>query len=261
MSSSPSIYIIGSESTGKTTLAKDVIKHFEKLTLSDPPGFIEEVARIVGMKHGFVGEDLLRSKDRAYKYQRLIIEGQFESEQSELQTRSWFISDRSAIDPIIYAKMHVSSEAADVLVSSARWREMKERMKGSLVIVCEAGVAWGMVNDGFRLMSNHSEWLRTHHVFCDTLNSFGLEYHVLPLQVDSKDARLKFVLDRWEEKRKDLALAIGKHVNPVLAVENDFITMNGALALKHKSSVTANVYETIDLTTAHHASKPANPYL
>ncbi|KAH8158230.1 hypothetical protein CIB48_g10012 [Xylaria polymorpha] len=209
MAALPNIYIIGSQSTGKTTLVNDLSEHFEHhpIAVEARPGIIKEVARTILELHGFTRGDIRSSKDRTLELQRLIIEGQFEAEKNELQTRPWFISDRSAVDPIIYAREYASREGADALVTSARWMEMRNRMAKSLVIVCEAGVDW-LMDDGVRLMPlDSAEWMQIHSRFCDTLAGVGLEYHVLPSRVGSRDERVKFVLARWERKRRELSPA------------------------------------------------------
>ncbi|KAI0449294.1 AAA domain-containing protein [Xylaria acuta] len=172
---------------------------------------IKEVARTILKNYGFTRDDIRSSQDRTLELQRLIIEGQFEAEKNELETRSWFISDRSAVDPIIYGRKYASREGADTLAASAGWMEMRNRMEKSLIIVCEAGVDW-LVDDGVRLMPrDETEWMQTHSEFCDTLTGSGLEFHVLPSTIRSKDERVKFVLARWEGKRRELTLLGGAH--------------------------------------------------
>ncbi|KAI0436060.1 AAA domain-containing protein [Xylaria telfairii] len=213
MAALPNIYIIGSQSTGKTTLVNDLSKYFEHhpLAVEEPPGIIKEVARTILANYGFTRGDIRSSKDRTLQLQRLIIKGQFEAEESELETRSWFISDRSAVDPVVYARKYASREGADALITSARWVEMRNRMAKSLIIVCEAGVDW-LADDGVRLMPlDSTEWMQTHSEFCDTLANIGLEYHVLPSKIGCRDERAKFILARWERKRRELTPASDQH--------------------------------------------------
>lgn len=75
------------------------------------------------------------------------MKAQLNAECRALESRKWFISDRSGVDPIVYARKYVSEEAAEDLVKSTEWLELKERMKSALVIVCEAGVDW-LIDDG-----------------------------------------------------------------------------------------------------------------
>ncbi|KAI0102380.1 AAA domain-containing protein [Nemania sp. FL0031] len=209
----PNIYIIGSQCTGKTTLVNALSSHFSQHPPSpaDSPGVIKEVARTVLRNHSFTRGDIRNSQSRALELQRLIIDGQYDAESAELGVSSWFISDRSAIDPVIYARKYASREAADVLTTSGKWLEMRGRMAKSLVVVCEAGVDW-LTDDGIRLMPlDSTEWLQTHAEFCSVLAEVGLEHYVLPSGVGSIDGRVQFVLARWEEKRKQLVPRGSEH--------------------------------------------------
>ncbi|KAI0517331.1 AAA domain-containing protein [Xylaria bambusicola] len=197
----PNIYIIGSQCTGKTTLVNALCEYFQHhpIASAKSPTAIKEVARSVLEAHGFDRGDIRNSQDRALELQRLIIEAQSKAERSQLETGSWFISDRSAVDPIIYARKYVSEKAATALASSPQWLEMSHRMAKSLVIVCEAGVDW-LTDDGVRLMPlDTTEWQQTHAEFCAVLDGVGLIYHVLPARIKDMDERVQFVLTRWKE--------------------------------------------------------------
>ncbi|KAI0420368.1 AAA domain-containing protein [Xylaria grammica] len=200
MAALPSIYIIGSQCTGKTTLVTALSAYFEQhppASAQAHPGVIKEVARSVLSQHGFTRADIRQSQDRALELQRLILEAQSAAEQSQ---GAWFISDRSAVDPVIYARKYAGRAAADALTATAEWAEMRERMARSVVVVCEAGVDW-LTDDGVRLMPlDAAEWAQTHAEFCAALADVGLGYHVLPSQMRSTDERVRFVLARWEEK-------------------------------------------------------------
>ncbi|KAI1311759.1 AAA domain-containing protein [Xylaria venustula] len=197
----PNIYIIGSQCTGKTTLVNaisDSLKH-HPVALVEPPGFIKEVARSVLEKHNFTREDIRCSQDRALGLQTLIVEAQADAEKSGLKAHSWFISDRSAIDPIVYTRKYVSRKAGDTLASSAQWGEMRDRMAKSLVILCEACVDW-LTDDGVRLMPlDSAEWLKLDMEFGRVLADAGLQYYVLPSQIMDTSERVQFVLARWEK--------------------------------------------------------------
>ena len=81
----PNIYIIGAQSTGKTTLVSALDKHFEQhqTYLSEPtarPHIIKEVARSVLRDHHFTADDIATSKPRALQLQRLILDAQSKAE-------------------------------------------------------------------------------------------------------------------------------------------------------------------------------------
>ncbi|KAI1813796.1 AAA domain-containing protein [Poronia punctata] len=207
MSITPNIYIIGSQCTGKTTLASALCDGFDRNTGVDDegkPALITEVARSVLERHHFARHDIRNSAERALELQRLILEAQHVSETAWLRERAWFVSDRSAVDPIIYARKYASREAADALCDSDKWRGMSGRMAKSAVILCEAPVHW-LVDDGVRLMPlDEDEWLQIHNEFCHVLEQYGIEYYVLPGSMADMGERIRFVLTKWEDKRNQL---------------------------------------------------------
>jgi len=195
------IYIIGAQCTGKTTLVNALASHFQA---TNPPAaqpfIIKEVARTVLIHHSFTAQDITSSTSRCLALQRLILQAQVRAETAALKSQAcWFVSDRSGIDPICYALQYVGQEGADVLLQSSEWVELKERMRGSLVVVCEAGVGW-LSDDGVRLMpENVEEWNAFHELFCGLLEREGVSYVVLPRDVGSVAERLRFVLERYSE--------------------------------------------------------------
>ncbi|KAI2628894.1 AAA domain-containing protein [Hypoxylon sp. NC1633] len=199
----PNIYIIGSQCTGKTTLTNVLIDRFNH-TRSPPerPAVIKEVARTILKTHGFNADDIRNSKERAMELQRLIMEAQFENEQSLAKGGCWYVSDRSALDTIVYGRIYAGRDAAHALLESSKWAEMRDRMADSLVVVCEAGADW-LIDDGVRLMpTSREEWLEVHSEFCRALEDFGLTYEVLSCKVEAMEHRLDFVLSKWEELKK-----------------------------------------------------------
>ena len=201
----PDIYIVGAQCTGKTTLVKALQVHFNKGENSyerdghriSRPKIITETARIVLQDHNFTADDIKSSPIRALALQRLILQTQLSVERA-MSEREWFVSDRSGVDPIIYARKYVSKDAATDLITSPEWLELRERMRKSVIIVCEAGADW-LANDGVRLMpESREDWIEFHQLFCSCLDDLGLRYEVLPCDVTSLRERVAFVLEKWE---------------------------------------------------------------
>ncbi|KAK7974414.1 hypothetical protein PG989_016262 [Apiospora arundinis] len=214
-----SIYIIGAQSTGKTTLVNALEDHFRQL--SSPPSVIHEVARTLLQKRGtgansdrlrytagdcFTVDDIRGSPARSLDLQRRILAGQARAEHDasfaafakapKSRSQHWLVSDRSALDPIAYAWQYVGPGVARSLMTP-EWRGMRDRMAGSLIVLCEAGVDW-LTDDGLRLMpTSREEWFRTHEVFCQVLKEARLSYVVLPRSVRSTEDRMAFVLRSW----------------------------------------------------------------
>jgi predicted ATPase len=188
------IYIVGAQNTGKTTLVNALEAAFAKNTSEIQPRVIKEVARNVLIKHQFTAEDIKTSPSRAFQLQELILKAQFDAEREVLEREGWFISDRSAIDPIVYARKYVTEEASIQLRQSMEWLQLKERMKDSVVIVCQAGADW-LLDDGVRLMPEN-------RLFCSCLDEWGLDYEVLPWTLMDIDKRVDFVLQSWSSRGK-----------------------------------------------------------
>jgi len=119
------------------------------------------------------------------------------AERSALREKSWFVSDRSGVDPIIYAMRYVGLDSARSLCESAEWSELKDRMTNSLVVLCEAGT-W-LVDDGVRLMpENKQDWIQFHAMFYTFLDEIGLQYHLVPCAMEDLSNRVSFVVSKWE---------------------------------------------------------------
>ncbi|RBQ77741.1 hypothetical protein FVER14953_05747 [Fusarium verticillioides] len=203
----PNIYIIGPQSTGKTTLVNELQADLEHglVDLSiDKPQIVSEVARSVLAKHKYSAEDIRTSKVRCLELQQLILQAQAEAEKEALKTSSWFISDRSGFDPLVYAKRYASPGAEQELQQLEAWKQVKARMETSLIVVCEAGTPW-LMDDGVRLMpGSETEWMQVFDDFCQMLDEVGLEYSVVPRTVLDISERAELVWAKWTERRQSL---------------------------------------------------------
>ena len=194
------IYIIGAQCTGKTTLVTALQAHFcaQGFQSSGPqlpskPSIITEVARTVLREHKFTASDITSSRSKALSFQQLILKAQSEAETSVME--SWYISDRSGLDPIVYAKRYVGSNAAELMTKTEIWRDLRERMSRSLIIVCEAGMDW-LTDDGVRLMpADKADWTAFHDLFCTSLRDAELEFAILPRSTKDIEQRVEFVLN------------------------------------------------------------------
>ncbi|KAK7219089.1 hypothetical protein V2G26_007092 [Clonostachys chloroleuca] len=199
----PNIYIVGAQCSGKTTLVNQLTVQLEDLCSEleiCKPVVISEVARSVLKRHPIATEDIRASPGKSLVLQKLILDAQSQAEEEALTCSSWFLSDRSGLDPIVYAKRYVGPDAAYELICSGSFIKIKDRiMSGSVVVICEPGVA-EFVNDAVRLVpEDHQDWLRFHQFFCDTLDELGLKYDVLPCSISSFSNRIDFVLNKWME--------------------------------------------------------------
>ncbi|KAL7915941.1 AAA domain-containing protein [Trichoderma velutinum] len=193
------IYIVGAQCTGKTSLVNALESSFADLFSTAPPIIVREVARSVLKIHGFTASDITSDPARCLQLQALILEAQFNSERDALTRNHWIISDRSGIDPIIYASRHIGSEAVKLMTSSSYWQDLRDRMSQSLVFVCETVEDW-LVSDGVRLMPRDIEdWMEYDDEFCRMLESAGIQYQIIPRSVESLEDRASFVWSRWKK--------------------------------------------------------------
>lgn len=194
------IYVVGAQSTGKTTLVTALSEHFTNsspTTITVPaPLILPEVARTVLKQLNFTGIDIKSSVSNAMLMQKTMLEVQHSTERAA--GTQWFISDRSGLDAIVYTKRYAGEEGARELMRTSIWEELKKRMEHSLVVVCGPGADW-LEDDGVRLMpESQKDWVAFHHLFCSSLKDVGLEYVVVPCEMKDLTERVKFVLSCWE---------------------------------------------------------------
>lgn len=145
----PNIYIIGAQCTGKTTLVSALKDHFTRYREKNipEPVIISEVARKVLAALNINRSDIVTSPEKSLQLQTAILEAQVKAETAAETAGSWFISDRSGLDPIVYTRVSVSENATQELLQSAGWKLLEQKMKKAQVFVCEAGCSW-LVDDG-----------------------------------------------------------------------------------------------------------------
>ena len=206
------VFVIGAQSTGKTTIVNELEKiiaeprdPFPKTQRRQEPTIIREVARNVLETHGFTRDDITDSPDRSLQLQRHIMKAQYDAEMAATYKSrdAWFIADRSGIDPIVYAFMFVGEAAAEELLASADWHDLEQHMKDGIVCLCEAGTSW-LVDDGTRLMpANEQAWMRVDSTFRQLLAARGIPYLVVPRHLEKLDARVNLIIEALMAKEMD----------------------------------------------------------
>ena len=194
------IYIIGAQSTGKTTLLNALRRHFSHAGTSDDPEpqFIEETARLVFKQKGFTfaAIDTQSDFDKYLEIQQAILRTQLEAEDEALRKGKWFVSDRSGLDCLIYAAKYVGTKCAEELSRMPELERLKTRMREGRIIVCEPVAVW-LEDDGsgLRPIPEHAEqWFSVHGEFCELLDGLGWKYEVLPSRMTDLDERVAFAL-------------------------------------------------------------------
>ncbi|KAL4970491.1 ATP/GTP-binding protein [Aspergillus stella-maris] len=197
-----SLYIIGAQCTGKTTLVRVLQEAISKQHPSLHLKTISEVARHVLQKHQFTRDDIAYNPPRALELQQLILAAQYAEENSPSPT-DVVLSDRSGVDPIVYAINYGPPQSRDLLEDSSEWHYLRDRMRKALVILCPPQQEW-LKDDGTRLMSSTmAEWEHTHSTFIQVLEENEIPFQAIPRELTGLGERVEFVLRTctglWEE--------------------------------------------------------------
>ena len=104
------------------------------------------------------------------------------------------ITDRSGIDPLMYARMFCGDEASTNLTDGEDWQLLKVNMTAGIIVVCPPIQEW-LTDDGVRLMPlDWAEWLAMHELFCRSLDEHRIPYVTIPPTMTNIDERVKFVV-------------------------------------------------------------------
>jgi nicotinamide riboside kinase len=200
------LYIIGAQCTGKTTLVNALEEEFcrndathSQQEVPSKPVVIREVARAVLKEKQLSRDDITNSPSRALELQKHILEAQLVAEKAAIDVKNptaWYISDRSGMDPIVYAQLFVGGKEADEMLASETWKELEHRMKAGVVMLCEAGCSW-LTDDGTRLMPpNLGQWMSIDSAFREQLAKRDIRYMVVPKDLLDIKARVKLVQEQ-----------------------------------------------------------------
>lgn len=194
------IYIVGAQCTGKTTLVHALERFFALNTETiTPPRIVTELARKVLREIDFKTADIRDSPTLSFELQKLILQRQYKAE--IIPDGEWLISDRSAVDPVMYAKHLCGEDAVQDMLNTSEWGVLSQSMRASTVVVCEAGTDW-LKDDGVRLMpENRNDWMELHNKFCDFMVERGIPFVVLPNTTTDIESRVEFVVSIWRQAR------------------------------------------------------------
>ncbi|EGP88462.1 unnamed protein product [Zymoseptoria tritici ST99CH_3D1] len=193
------IYIVGAPCTGKTTILRALQDHYaitkDACTFSRPT-YISEVARRLLETLHISRDDIPNSPEKCFTLQEAILHAQYQVEQ-EIEGNefsSWYISDRSGLDPIVFAQLYVGVDAAEKLLASSHWKALEAKMKHGLVVLCESGCSW-LKDDGVRLVPpNLTEWLRFDEAFKQLFEARGIQYVLVPAALTDIGQRIETIL-------------------------------------------------------------------
>lgn len=140
-----SIYIIGTQCTGKTTLVNALFNAFHGQRNDIVIHRIPEVVRTVLRETGIMRNDITNDPWKALELQKLILRAQYEAESK--QSGNLVLSDRSGIDALVYAARYGPPGSREMLENTREWQYSPSRMMQSLVVLCSPHREW-LVDDG-----------------------------------------------------------------------------------------------------------------
>lgn len=191
------VYVVGAHCTGKSTLIEALSQHFTPALVSEifgpgvsVPEIMPEIARIVMEMQGFTAEDV-RDPIRGCQLQLHTLWAQY---QLESVFDHWIFSDRSGIDPIVYAHVFLGNDESNRLIEMAEWKFLRQRMRDGLVVVCEPSNASWLSSDSFRVaLHNVEEWRSIGEAYGELLGTQGINSVSIPTDLESLEDRVQFV--------------------------------------------------------------------
>lgn len=185
------IYVIGPQSTGKTTLVNALVQRLE----GNVP-IIQEIARTVMKSKGFSRNDVdSEDPERRFSLQLAIFEAQIAKERSLLESNRSriFLSDRSAIDPLIYLMHYSGVDTLRRITSTSEWRDVRDRYadRSRSLIVLLLPVKKFLVDDEIRYMAKSVEdWYALSSAFQSFLVCQGIPFIEIGEECLDIDARV-----------------------------------------------------------------------
>lgn len=188
-----SVCFIGPQSTGKTTLSNALQEKFGSNVF-----LLKEVARTVLKTFDCNTDHIFSDSEKCYDLQKRILFAQCRSEFQLAEQHTIYISDRSAIDPIVYAKFHLKPEAHQSLCELDIWKNMKlvyQNQSEMLLVLIEPNEMF-LKSDGTRKMPQDlKEWSLLHECFVSFLSEHNIPCKVIPGNVTSIEQRTAMVMD------------------------------------------------------------------
>lgn len=190
-----SIYIIGAQCTGKTTLVNALHDAIRSQNPNISIRQINEVARGVLKSDNFTRDDITNNPCKALELQNLILSAQYDAESQQPGIPA--LSDRSGVDPLVYAAKYGPPVAQELLQNTRQWQYLCNRMRSSLVILCPPHHEW-LDDDGIRLMaSSWQEWQEMHDAFSRILTDNFIAFVTIPDHLMELRDRVDFVFRMW----------------------------------------------------------------
>ncbi|KAH8424896.1 ATP/GTP-binding protein [Aspergillus melleus] len=191
------VYIVGAHSTGKTTLFEALKQRFTSALVSEifgpgtkGPEFIDELVRMVMYMKSYDANDI-RDPVRGYQLQLHTLWTQYEME--SVFHHLWIFSDRSGLDPIVYARVFLGSDESNRLLEMSEWDLLRRRMRDGLVVLCEPSNSTWLSSDPVRVALHKGEWMVLADAFRSMLQEQGIRFVAIPADMENLEHRVQFV--------------------------------------------------------------------
>ncbi|KAI9462700.1 AAA domain-containing protein [Boletus coccyginus] len=184
------LYVVGPSSTGKTTLCNAVSQSLKLHSWC----YITEVARQIMKRRGFTRGDVGKME-----MQIAIMLAQLEREAEVCERarnagEALILSDRSGVDPIIYAVLtakdeHQAQQKKNLLIGHPTFQNALKRYRRAKFLLLRPVPEW-LVDDGVRSLEQHA---RSFHLFRAVLAELGISYREIGEDVKDLTERTNWV--------------------------------------------------------------------
>jgi len=170
---------------------------------------IKEVARHVMQEKGYTREDVdSPNRERRFSLQRDIFTAQIEMENSLLESEwtSSFLSDRSAIDPIVYLTHFAGPDESLRITSTTEWKIIRGRYADAqkFLVVLLSPVPEFLVDDNTRYMAKSLEdWHSLTNSFRGFLDAQRIPFIEIGEDCVDLKERVTLVLNQLASQERD----------------------------------------------------------
>ncbi|KAG9310362.1 hypothetical protein JVU11DRAFT_9495 [Chiua virens] len=184
------LYVVGPSSTGKTTLCDALATSLQLCSWC----YITEVARQIMKRRGFTREDVGK-----LEMQSTIMLAQLEREAEVCEramdtSEALVLSDRSGVDPLVYAVLTAKDEREarqrkSILVEQPAFQNALKRYRKAKFLLLRPVPEW-LVDDGVRSLDQHA---RSFHVYRTVLAELGIPYREIREEMKDLTERVTWV--------------------------------------------------------------------
>lgn len=187
------LYIVGPSSTGKTTLCNAIAQSLKLRSWC----YITEVARQIMKRRGFTREDVGKIEMQAGIMLAQLEREAEVCERARSTGETLILSDRSGVDPIVYAVLTAKDERQaqqkkNLMVEQPTFQSALKRYRKAKFLLLRPVPEW-LVDDGVRSLDQHA---RSFHVYRAVLAELGIPYHEIGEDMKDLSERTKWV-KRW----------------------------------------------------------------